>query len=60
MGSEALRFNEKTMRVLQRSAMFSGFALENIDKVIMRLRRMNSHFRRRIHTAARREAHSIP
>ena len=35
MGSEALRFNEKTMRVLQRSAMFSGFALENIDKVII-------------------------
>ena len=35
MGSETLRFNEKTMRVLQRSAMFSGFALENIDKVII-------------------------
>ena len=35
MGSEALRFNEKTMRVLQRSAVFSGFALENIDKVII-------------------------
>ena len=35
MGSETLRFNEKTMRVLQRSAVFSGFALENIDKVII-------------------------
>ena len=35
MGGDALKFSEKTMRALERSAVFSGFALENIDKVLI-------------------------
>lgn len=40
-----MRFNEKTMRVLERSAVFSGFAIANIDKVLIEAEAYELSFR---------------